>query len=113
MFFGPLKALLKAIATLMVLERADVVTEVAPIVHWLFCKIADELTGFSSAPIALSHSSWIVPWFRSYTTKQELAEVSDGAIRMAAAERLAALWLSEKTKLKVWPRAAPPLRATA
>ena len=45
MFFGPAKAPLKSIWTVRVSERAEVVSEVAPILHWLFCTVLVELTG--------------------------------------------------------------------
>ena len=56
---------LKVMAKVMVFERPDDVTVVAPIRHWLFCRVLVELTGFASDPVTLSHSSCMVPRVRS------------------------------------------------
>ena len=56
MFFRPLKVFMKVTSMVMVVEKADVVTVVAPMLHWLFCRVTVELTGLRSAPLTLSHS---------------------------------------------------------
>src|SRR5665213_634757 len=112
MFFGPAKALLKVMSRVMEVENAVVVTEVAPIEHWLFSRISDELTDLIWAPMTLSHSSWMDPRFRSYTTKQESSATSAVPKRIAAADRLAELWVSEKTNVKAWVKPLPLLGDT-
>src|SRR5665213_1145020 len=112
MFFNPLKASLKIIVSVIVVERDEVITEDALTLHWLFCKVVGEPMATTSSPATLSHSNWIVPPVRSYITKQELREASEGANSIPPAERLVAFWLSEKTNTNVCKVPELPLGET-